>query len=125
MSHTLAMYVPVSASVPIATIVARGSALVGPITSVDTEHIPVYDEGKVLGYANVKTYADGASVAAGRLIACYPTVARSVVLRSELLHVGLFDPDTGITLLDDAKEAVASWLGVNEVEEKELPFNSW
>ncbi|MBA2681102.1 MAG: hypothetical protein H0U76_22230 [Ktedonobacteraceae bacterium] len=55
----------------------------------------------------------------------YPTIARSVVPRSALCQVGWYDPENGITLLDDsqAKEALVSWLDVEDLDPKELRFS--
>jgi hypothetical protein len=124
-SQKIAVFLPANTTVLIATIVVRGSAIVGPVGSNEANLVTVYYEGNLLGYANVKTYADRAKVAAGRLAARYPTIARSVVSPSALRQVGWFDPENGITLLDDteAQEALVSWLGVEVIEEKELQFS--
>jgi hypothetical protein len=124
MSNHLAVFVPSSATTPLATIVAPGSAIIGPAGSDESEQVTVDYEGAVYGQANIQTYADRARQAAGRQLQHYPTVARSVVLRSELRQVGWFDPENGITLLDGAEGAVASWLGVNDIDPQELHFSS-
>jgi hypothetical protein len=43
----------------------------------------------------------------------------------DLRQVGWLDERTGVTLLDDAQaqDALASWLGVERIEEKELHFS--
>ena len=123
-SLKLAVFVPANTTVPIAALVAAGSAIVGPAGSAEAEHVTVDYEGTIHGSANVKTYADRARLAAGRLAAHYPTVARSVVPRSELRQVGWFDPEHGIMLLDDAKDALAPWLGGDAIDPKELQFSS-
>jgi hypothetical protein len=123
MPNRLAVFVPVSAATPIATIVARGSAIIGEACSDGSEGVTVDYEGALNGQANIKTYADRARHAFGRQITRYPTVARCVVPRSELRQVGWFDPESGIALFDDAHEAVASWLGVAAIDPQELHFS--
>jgi hypothetical protein len=127
MSDRLVVYVPASQTTPLAIIVAPGSAIIGPAGSGESdgiEHVSVDYEGAVYGQVNIKTYADRARHAADRQLRRYPTVARCVVLRSELRQVGWFDPLEGVTLLAGAEEVVASWLGVNEIDPKELQFSS-
>jgi hypothetical protein len=122
-SRKLAVFVPANTTVSIASHVARGSAIVGPTDSDELEQVTVDYEGSIYSQANIKTYADRARHAAGRQVAHYPTVARSVVPRSDLRQVGWFDLENGITLLDDAMEAVTSWLGVEVMDSKELQFS--
>lgn len=124
-SPKLAVFVPANTTMLIASIVVVGSAIVGPADSDEAEQIAVYYEGNQHGYANVKTYADCARLAAGRLATHYPTIARSVVPRNALRQVGWFDLKAGITLLADvqAKDALASWLGVEVIEDHELHFS--
>lgn len=116
-SLTLAVFVPTTLTGPIASLVARGSAIVG---SLDTDTVDY--EGNIYGSENIKTFADRARQAAGRQMISYPTEARSTVPQSELRQVGWFSLQNGITLLNDAqaREALASWLGVEVIEEKEL-----
>lgn len=123
MFNRLAVFVPAFPTAPIATIVARGSAIVGFVGGDGVGRITVDYEGAIYGQANIKTYADRALHAAGRHLQNYPTVARAVVRRSELLQVGWFDLGRGITLLDDAEEAAASWLEVDVVDQAELHFS--
>lgn len=124
-SQKLAVFVPANTTVPIARIVAGGSAILGEADSDEAEQITVDYEGALYGPVNMKTFADRARHAAGRQSVLYPTVARSVVPRSHLRQVGWFDPENGITLLNDAQaqEALASWLGMEVIEEKELHFS--
>ena len=119
MPPRLAIFVPASNGGMLAIIV-NGSAIVGQAGRDDT--VTVYYEGNLYGYANVVTYADRAKVAAGRQSVSYPTIARADVPRSELRQVGWFDPD-GITLLDGAEEAVATWLGMDAINPRELRFS--
>jgi hypothetical protein len=125
-SQKLAVFVPANTTAPIARIVARGSAIVGKADSDEAEQVTVDYEGNLYGgAANIKTLADRARHAAGRQSVLYPTRARCTVFRSELRQVGWFDSEIGITLFDDerAKDALASWLDVEVIEEKELHFS--
>lgn len=121
--NALAMYLPVSTAVPVATIVARGSAIVGPAASEDAAHLTVDYEGAVYGQVNLKTYADRARQAAGRHLSRSPTSARLVVARSDLRQIGWFDPTKGIMLFNEMREEVASWLGVEIIDPAELSFS--
>lgn len=125
-SQKLAVFVPANTTVPIVSLVARGSAIVGPAGNGEAGQVSVDYEGNLYGTANIKTFADRARHAAGRQHVLYPTRTRSTVLRSELRQVGWFDSEVGIMLLDDkqAQDALASWLGVEVIEEKELHFSN-
>lgn len=123
-TQKLAVFVPASATAPIARIVARGFAIVGKAGS--TEQVTVDYEGNINGAVNIKTFADRARHAAGRQSVLYPTIARRTVHRSELCQVGWFDEHADITLLDDAesREALACWLGMETLDPEELRFSN-
>jgi hypothetical protein len=126
MSHQLMLFVPISRTSLLASIVAPGSAIIGPEGSDEwdgSEHVTVDYEGNVHGAVNIKTYADRARHAAERQLRRLPTVARCVAQRSELQQVGWFDPERGVTLLTGAEKAVASWLEVDSVNPQELQFS--
>lgn len=122
-AQKIAVFVPAN---PTATLIARGSAIVGQTGGEEGEHITIYYEGNLLGYADVKTYADRAMIAADRLAARYPTIARATVPQSALRQIGWFNPETGIELFDEVqtKDALAFWLAVEVIEEKELHFSA-
>lgn len=126
MSHTqqFAVFVPANAAGPIAQIIVRGSALVG--TATGGELVTVDFEGNIYGASNIRTFADRARHAADRQSVLYPTIARRTIPRSDLRQVAWFDPDTGITLLDDddAQKALASWLGVEIIDPSDLHFSN-
>jgi hypothetical protein len=70
--------------------IARGSAIVGrPTACSDT--VRIYFEGAVHGQAGMRTLADRAVHACGRLLDRYPTVAAREVPRGSLVAVGTFD----------------------------------
>ena len=126
-SQKLAVFVPSNATVWIASLVVRGSALVGNAESPEAKQITVDYEGNLHGAANIQTFADRARHAASRKTRLSPpTRARCTVPRCELRQVGWFDPENGITLLDDAQaqEALAFWLGVEDLDPKELRFSA-
>lgn len=124
-SKKIAVFVPVNTTVPLAALVAAGSAIVGPAEYSEADQVTVYYEGNLYGAANVRTFADRARLAAGRLAERYPTIARAAVPSSALRQVGWFDPENGITLLDGVQgsESLSAWLGVEVIEEQELQFS--
>ena len=121
----LAVFVPADTNVPLASLVERGSAIVGCVDDSDAHHITVYYEGNVHGSVNVVTYADRARLAAGRLLASYPTRACAAVDRGTLRQVGWFDQEKGIALLDrgQAQEALTTWLDRESFDPQELHFS--
>lgn len=117
----LAVFVPASPTGWLARTVARGSAIIGSATSDDW--VMVDYEGALYGQSTLRTYADRARRAAERHLAHYPTIARALVTRSALRQVGWFDPQRGIILFEHERDAVASWLHVQELDPKELLFS--
>lgn len=120
----LAIFVPASDALFRHTIAPK-SGIVGDLASGDTERILVYYEGAIYGQAGLKTYADRTRHAAFRLLENAPTSSYLSPRRSELRQVGWLDMSAGVTLLDDpvAKDALASWLGVKEIDPQELRFS--
>ena len=69
-------------------------------------------EGNKYGAENMRTLADRAMHAAGRLRTGYPTVAARAIPRSQIIPVGFYDEERGELHLDHGREeAVAKWLG--------------
>jgi hypothetical protein len=100
--------------------IARGSAIVGePRAGAEVE---VYFEGAIFGQQNMRTLADRATHAAGRMLERYATTAARIVPRDALLAVGTFDFRKGqITLTGaDSERAVAAWLGTPRLDPAEL-----
>lgn len=100
--------------------IARGSAIVGePGTGAEVE---VYFEGAIFGQENMRTLADRATHAAGRMLERYATTAARIVPRDALLAVGTFDFDQGRIRLtgSDSERAVAAWLGTPRLDPAEL-----
>lgn len=101
--------------------IASKSAIVGrPERGGD--HVKIYFEGALYRPENMKTLADRARHAAGRLEQDYPTVAKRLVPREALVAVGTFDPAQGRILLTGphSEREVARWLGVDELDPAEL-----
>lgn len=104
--------------------IASKSAIVGR-PEPGGEHVKIYYEGALHRQANMKTLADRALHAAGRLEQDYPTVARRVVPREALVAVGTFDPSQGRILLTGphSEREVARWLGAAELDPAELALD--
>jgi hypothetical protein len=101
----------------LASVIDRGSGVVG--TTGAAGRYTLDYEGNRFGASNVVTFADRVSVAAGRHLEKYPTVARASVPLDEVLRVGTFDTETGVVDLgagdvgeDEARHLVAQWCGL-------------
>lgn len=101
--------------------IAKGSAIVGQ-PEPGTDEVTIYFEGAIYGAQNMRTLADRAKHAAGRMVERYPTVATRVVPREALVVVGTFDLREGRILLAGARSerAVAQWLGMTRLDRAEL-----
>lgn len=101
--------------------IAQGSAIVGrPEPRADD--VQIYYEGGVRGQSEMRTLADRAVYASGRLIEEYPTTATRVVPRDALTVVGTFDPSSSRIMLtgSTSEAAVAAWLGTPVLDPAEL-----
>jgi hypothetical protein len=116
----LILYVPSGRYSAIADI-ARGSAIVGK-PQADGAKVEVYFEGAIFGQENMRTLADRAMHAAGRMLERYATTAMRIVPRDALLAVGTFDFERGRIQLtgSDSERAVAAWLGTLRLDPAEL-----
>lgn len=101
--------------------IARGSAIVGEPRAGAAE-VEVHFEGAIFGQENMRTLADRATHAAGRMLEHYATTAARIVPRDALLAVGTFDFHEGRIRLtgSDSKRAVAVWLGMPRLDVAEL-----
>jgi len=101
--------------------IARGSAIVGK-PRADGAEVEVYFEGAIFGQENMRTLADRATQAAGRMLERYATTATRIIPRDALLAVGTFDFDRGRIRLtgSDSERAVAAWLGTLRLDPAEL-----
>jgi hypothetical protein len=96
--------------------IARGSAIVGE--SGTGAEVEVYFEGAIFGQENMRTLADRATHAAGRMLERYATTAARIVRRDALLAVGTFDFHEGRIrpTASDPERAVAAWLGTPRLD---------
>lgn len=101
--------------------IAPGSAIVG-VPEPGSELVKIYFEGNVRGVINMKTLADRALHAAGRLLQDYPTTAWLEVPREVLEVVGTFDYDRVRIILTgpQSERAVARWLSASDLDPAEL-----
>jgi hypothetical protein len=116
----IVVYLPVGGNRVTADIV-RGSAIVGQ-PEPRSDEVTIYFEGAIYDQHNVRTLADRAKHAAGRMIERYPTIATRVVLRETLTAVGIFDSCEGWIMLTgpSSERAVAEWLGMAQLDPAEL-----
>jgi hypothetical protein len=119
-AREIVVYLPIGGD-PVTADIVRGSGIVGRPRS-GSEEVMVYFEGAVYDQANVRTLADRATQAAGRMIERYPTVARRVVSRDALTAVGTFDLRRRRIILTGphSERAVAGWLGTVRLDPAEL-----
>jgi hypothetical protein len=120
MSGEIIVYVPAPGH-PAADGIDSGSAIVGR-PEPGSDDVRIYYEGALYGQVNMKTLADRAVHACGRLQQDYPTTAAKVVPRDALTVVGTFDPRGGRIMLTgrQSERAVADWLGVSVLDPAEL-----
>jgi hypothetical protein len=118
--RAIVLYVP-SGGFQATADIARGSAIVGEPRACAAE-VEVYFEGAVFGQENMRTLADRATHAAGRMLEHYATTTVRIVLRDALLAVGTFDFREGRIRLTgaDSERAVAAWLGTLRLDPAEL-----
>jgi hypothetical protein len=101
--------------------IARGSAIVGEPRAGAAE-VEIHFEGAIFSQENMRTLADRATHAAGRMLERYVTTAARIVPRDALLAVGTFDFHGGRIRLTgrDSERAVAAWLGTPRLDPAEL-----
>lgn len=90
MRSEVVVYVPAAGHRATAGI-ARGSAIVGRPDARRGE-VRIYYEGAIHGQSEMRTLADRAVYACGRMVDNYPTAAAMSVPREALVAVGTFDP---------------------------------
>jgi hypothetical protein len=116
----IVVYVPADGHRATADI-ARGSAIVGE-PHAGADEVTIYFEGAIYGQESMRTLADRATHAAGRMLEGYATVAARLVPRDALIAVGTFDFRVGRInpTGPDSERAVAAWLGTPRLEPAEL-----
>lgn len=82
----------------------------------------IHYEGNRYGAVGMEIFANRVLHAHGRQVAGYPTIAQTFAEEAELERVGSYDPVEGEVRLDSpaAAEALAAWLGVEQLEPSEL-----
>jgi hypothetical protein len=120
MSREVVVYVPAAGHRATAGI-ARGSAIVGR-PDARREDVRIYYEGAVYEQSEMRTLADRAVYACGRMVDGYPTAAVRSIPREALVAVGTFDPTTSEIALtgDQSAAAVAEWLDAPRLDPSEL-----
>lgn len=120
MRSEVVVYIPAAGHCAIAGI-ARGSAIVGRPDARRCE-VRIYYEGAIHGQSEMRTLADRAVYACGRMVDNYPTAAAMSVPHEALVAVGTFDPSAGEIVLtgDQSAAAVAEWLGMPQLDPAEL-----
>jgi hypothetical protein len=79
-----------------------------------TEYATCYFEGNIYNAGNIKTYADRALHAVGRLVTKYPTAACMNIPRTALIAIGTFDDEFGeVCVNQEQRLLLASWIGVS------------
>ncbi|MBS1845667.1 MAG: hypothetical protein JST53_14720 [Actinobacteria bacterium] len=116
----IVVYVPAGGH-PATAGIARGSAILGRLVP-GGEEVRIYFEGGVYGQVNMRTLADRARHAFGRLVENYPTKACRLVPREALVAVGTFESRAGRIMLTGphSETVVAAWLGVIGLAPEEL-----
>jgi hypothetical protein len=101
--------------------IVRGSAIVGQ-PDAGSDQVTIYFEGALYDQENIRTLADRANQAAGRMIQRYPTTAMRAVPRDVLMAVGTFDLHTRQIILTGphSEGAVAEWLGMVQLDLAQL-----
>lgn len=102
---TLTIYVPMAGN---DLGVKEGSAMVG--TDFGQDRITIDYEGNLYGALNAVLFKDKLTIAAGRHVERYPTIARMFVHTGQVLAVGSYNTETRRIYIDNA-EALESWIG--------------
>lgn len=115
----IVLYVPCG-GYPATADIARGSAIVGELQA--GAEVELYFEGAIFGQENMRTLADRATHAAGRMLERYATTTARIVPRDALLAVGTLDFREGSIRLtgSDSERSVAAWLGTPQLDPAEL-----
>jgi hypothetical protein len=119
-AREIVVYLP-NGGDPATADIVRGSAIVGR-PRFGSPELTIYFEGAIYDQANVRTFADRATQAAGRMVERYPTVARREVSCDALTAVGTFDLGRRRIILTGpySERAVAEWLGTVQLDPTEL-----
>jgi hypothetical protein len=105
-----------------------GSGIVGVELDADETqagNVLIYYEGNIYNADNIKTYEDKCFHAWSRMSERYPTVARMVVPRLDLVQIGSFDPNNKTVVIDEITpvihDAAMKWIG----DQPRGPLSPW
>lgn len=87
-----------------------GSGIVAAIDDAAARTVVIYFEGNLYGASNLSDFESRVNQAAGRQAQRYPTIARMVAPREDLIEVGRFDYSANqiVSLLNE--HALAKWI---------------
>ena len=108
--------------------IVSGFAPVDVLPGSDQLFVLVDYEGNLYYAVNLARYADRVAHAWDRQKTQYPTVARSAIPAEQLIKVGEYDTEAERVALglgtamdvEDCRRRLATWLGVDELDENEL-----
>lgn len=119
-----AVFVPAAGSRlyidPRSGIVAREPVADEPAPS----HVMVWFEGNRLGAENLTRYVERVNNSAGRADQSYPTIAKQLVPREELVNVGRYDLQDGRLEVTDLA-ALTAWLEGEPLELAMYPHGQY
>jgi len=121
----IVVYIPDPEGHPLTAHIAAGSGIVGR-PEPGGEDVEIYFEGNLFRAENIRTLADRANHASGRMPQTYPTTAKVTVPRDALVVVGTFDHHRGQIVLTGphSEKEVARWIGGTELGPAELLVSS-
>ena len=71
--------------------IAPASAIVAAVDQAGHDRVLIHFEGNLFGAENLSTYESRIRQAAGRQVERYPTTAKMLVARDQLVQVGRYD----------------------------------
>ena len=105
---------------PLAIKIRPGSGIVGG-QILSSGRQMVYFEGNLYGARDLQRYVERVSLAYGRMLQKYPTVAKAAFAVEELVQIGEYDPARMVVLVEEAQRAaLKAWLGLQTVTPEQL-----
>ena len=117
--NDISIFIPAPGK-PLPAFIAPRSAIVG--LEPQGDRIAVYYEGNIYETPAMARFADRVYAAAGRLEAHYTTVARALLSVGDLAHIGYWNDEDGLVLLDghEAARALAAYLETGHLNPEDL-----